>query len=102
MPLNICTSNRMENLVEALSGVLQEPLASPFTSELLVVQSKGMQRWLAMELAGKLGIWANCKYPFPNKVIWELFKKAFPELPDASQFSPEVLTWRIMGLLPGF
>jgi exodeoxyribonuclease V gamma subunit len=102
MPLNICTSNRMENLVEALSGVLKSPLSSPFTPELLVVQSKGMQRWLAMELAAKLGIWANCKYPFPNKVVWDLFAQAIPGLPDASPFSPEVLCWRIMGLLPGF
>ena len=102
MPLNICTSNRMENLVEALANVIKEPLASPFTPEILVVQSKGMQRWLAMELAAKLGIWANCDYPFANKVIWHLFKNALPELPDTSHFSPEVLTWRIMGLLPGF
>ena len=102
MPLNICTSNRMENLVGALSGVLKKPLASPFTPEILVVQSKGMQRWLAMELAGRLGIWANCKYPFPNKVVWDLFMQALPELPDASPFSPDVLAWRIMGLLPAF
>jgi exodeoxyribonuclease V gamma subunit len=101
MPLNICTSNRMENLVQALSDVLRAPLASPFTPEILVVQSKGMQRWLAMELAGRLGIWANCKYPFPNKVVWDLFMQALPELPDASLFSPEVLAWRVMGLLPG-
>ena len=102
MPLNIHTSNRMENLADALSGVLKEPLSSPFTPEILVVQSKGMQRWLAMELAQRFGIWANCKYPFPNKVVWDLFMKAFPDLPDTSRFSPEVMTWRIMGLLPGF
>jgi exodeoxyribonuclease V gamma subunit len=100
MPLTICTSNRMENLVEALAGVLRKPLASPFTPETLVVQSKGMQRWLAMELAARLGIWANCDYPFPNKLVWDLFQKALPELPDASPFAPEVLSWRIMGLLP--
>ena len=102
MPLNISTSNRMENLVEALAVVLRRPLASPFTPEILVVQSKGMQRWLAMELAARLGIWANCKYPFPNKVVWDLFLQALPELTDASAFSPELLTWKIMGLLPGF
>ena len=102
MPLKIYTSNRMENLVEALSDVLKEPLSSPFTPELLVVQSKGMQRWLAMELAAKLGIWANCKYPFPNKVVWDLFMNALPDLPDTSRFSTEVMTWQIMGLLPGF
>lgn len=102
MPLKIYTSNRMENLVGAIAGTLAEPLASPFTPELIVVQSKGMQRWLAMELAKKLGIWANCKYPFPNKMVWQLFCSTLPETPDISSFSPEVMTWKIMGLLPDF
>ena len=102
MPLNIYTGNRMENLVEALATVLSEPLASPFTPEMIVVQSKGMQRWLAMELAGKLGVWANCKYPFPNKLVWQLFCKALPNIPDISIFSPEIMTWKIMGLLPEY
>jgi exodeoxyribonuclease V gamma subunit len=102
MPLRIYTSNRMENLVEALASVLSEPLASPFTPEMIVVQSKGMQRWLAMELAGKLGVWANCKYPFPNKMVWQLFCKALPNIPDISIFSPEIMSWRIMGLLPEY
>jgi exodeoxyribonuclease V gamma subunit len=102
MPLNIYTSNRMENLVEELAASLTKPLASPFTPERIVVQSKGMQRWLAMELAGKLGIWANCEYPFPNKLVWQLFCRTLPNIPDISLFSPEVMTWRIMGLLPRF
>ena len=102
MPLRIYTSNRMENLVEALAIVLSEPLASPFTPEMVVVQSKGMQRWLAMELARKFGVWANCKYPFPNKLVWQLFCKALPNIPDVSIFSPEIMTWKIMGLLPEY
>ncbi|MDD2898036.1 MAG: exodeoxyribonuclease V subunit gamma [Desulfuromonadaceae bacterium] len=100
MPLRIYTSNRMEQLVEALAVVLAEPLDSPFTPEVIVVQSKGMQRWLAMELAKKFGIWANCTYPFPNKIVWDLFCKTLPNIPDVSLFSPEILTWKIMALLP--
>jgi len=100
MPLKIYTSNRMENLVESLAGVLKTPLSSPFVAETLVVQSKGMQRWLAMELAYRLGVWANCHYPFPNKIVWQLFCSTLPKIPDASAFSPEVMTWKIMGLLP--
>ena len=102
MPLNIYTSNRMENLVEALAGVLGTPLSSPFTPEILVVQSKGMQRWIAMELAGKLGIWANCDYPFPNKMAWQLFVKTLPGITDSSLFQAEVMAWKIMGMLPQF
>ena len=100
MPLNIYTSNRMENLVQALADALGTPLGSPFTPEILVVQSKGMQRWIAMELAGKLGIWANCEYPFPNKMAGQLFAKTLPGATDTSFFSVEVLAWKIMGLLP--
>ena len=48
MPLNIYTGNRMERLAEALAGVLRTPLSSPFATETIVVQSRGMQRWLAM------------------------------------------------------
>src|SRR6266702_5026051 len=102
MPLNIYTSNRMESLVEALTGVVAEPLTSPFTPEIIIVQSKGMQRWLAMELAKRFGVWANCKYPFPNDMIWRLFRAALPEIPDTSPFSPDAMIWRVMGLLPEF
>jgi exodeoxyribonuclease V gamma subunit len=102
MPLQIYTSNRMENLVEALAGVVAEPLASPFVPETIVVQSKGMQRWLAMELAKRFGVWANGEYPFPNKMVWQLFCRTLPDIPDSSFFSPKVLTWKIMGLLPEF
>ncbi|MBP1753065.1 MAG: helicase/exodeoxyribonuclease gamma subunit [Geobacteraceae bacterium] len=102
MPLTIHTSNRMENLVEALSGVVKEPLASPFTPEVIVVQSKGMQRWLAMELSRRFGVWANGDFPFPNSMVWRLFQSVLPEVPDSSPFSPEIMTWRITGILPRF
>ena len=102
MSLRIYTSNQMEKLVEALADSLTEPLLSPLTPEVIVVQSKGMQRWLAMELAKKLGIWANCCYPFPNKMVWDLFCCTLPKIPDISFFSPEVMTWKIMEVLPTY
>jgi exodeoxyribonuclease V gamma subunit len=103
MPLKIYTSNRMETLVEQLCGVVRQRLPSPFIPETIVVQSKGMQRWLAMELARHFGVWANCDYPFPNEMIERLFRAVIPDLPAAkptSQFQPDMLTWRLMGLLP--
>lgn len=100
MSLNIHTSNRMEQLVAALGDLIRTPLSSPFAPEILVVQSKGMQRWLAMQLAQRFGVWANCSYPFPNKIVRDLFATILPDLPDSARFSPPVMTWRIMGLLP--
>ena len=102
MSLNIYTSNRMENLVAALADVLAHPISSPLAPEVIVMQSKGMQRWLAMELARHFGVWANCEYPFPNAMVWRLFSQLLPDIPASSPFSSDVMTWKIMGLLPGF
>lgn len=103
MPLNIYTSNRMENLVEALAGVVEEPLSLPMAPEVIVVQSKGMQRWVSMELARRFGVWANCAWPFPNAMMWRLYNIVMPEIPvDEAAFAPEVLAWKIMQRLPGF
>lgn len=101
MSLSLYSSNRMEHLVDHLVEVFRRPLADPLAPEVIVVQSKGMQRWLAMELAKAMGVWANGDYPFPNAFVWDLFRKALPDIPATSPFDPAVLSWRIMGLLPG-
>ena len=100
MPLNLYTSNRMEVLVDSLATTLEKPLGSPFTREVIVVQSRGMQRWLSMELAGRFGVWANGDYPFPNAMVQELIKKLLPETPESPVFAPKVMSWRIMDMLP--
>jgi exodeoxyribonuclease V gamma subunit len=102
----------MERLVDDLEGVVRAPHpepCTPFTKEIIVVQSKGMQRWLSMELARRVGVWANCEFPFPNKMVETLFAALIPDCPaESPAFRPEVLTWRLMGLLhdsigrPGF
>ncbi len=100
MPLNLYTSNRMEILVTTLATVLQRPLVSAFTKEVIVVQSRGMQRWLSMELASHFGVLANGYYPFPNAMVQELFCKILRDMPESSAFAPEVMGWKIMRLLP--
>ncbi len=100
MPLNIISSNRMESLVDSLAATVARPLASPLVPETIVVQSAGMERWLAMELARRFGVWANGDYPFPNAFVWRLFRDILGNIPDESPFSPDLLTWRLMDLLP--
>lgn len=102
MPLTIHTSNRIENLVDALAAILKQPLDSPFSPELIVMQSKGMQRWLAMELAARFGVWANCRYPFPNALIYQLFQRVVPDVPVGDGFAPAVMTWQIYNILPEY
>lgn len=99
MAFTLYTSNRMEMLAAQLAAVLARPLGSPLAGETIVLQSRGMQRWLAMELARRIGVWANCQYPFPNSFVWNLFTATMPGMPAADPYAPAVLTWRIMRLL---
>jgi len=102
--LNIFTSNRLEILAEQLSGIVGNPvgsaLSSPLSGEIIVVQSKGIERWLSMELARHNNISANIFFPFPNAWLNEIFKKLIPDMPEESLFDPDVMTFRIMDILP--
>jgi len=111
VPILVHRSNRVEVLADALLAVVSEPLRSPFEPETIIVQSKGMERWLSMFCAQKLGIWANARFPFPKAYVGEL-NKLFPvadpsanaqvEVPasEVDAFSRPVLAWSIAALLP--
>ena len=94
------TSNRLEILADKLAAVWASPLRSPFQPAVVVVQSQGMARWLKLELAQRLGIWANSVFPFPKAFSRQVFEAAIPGLPEESAFEREVLVWKIMALLP--
>ncbi len=98
--LNLYTSNRMECLVTILAQIIKKPLRSALDQEIIVIQNRGMERWLSIQLAKELGVWANCRYPFPNAFVHELFSIAIQELPDHLPSDPQLLVWKIMQTLP--
>ncbi len=107
--LRLYRGNRLEALAEALAEVLKTPpAASPFEKETILVQSKGMERWLRMQLATLLGACANVEFPFPNAFVYETFRRILPPLPDESPYDPPFSTWKILEALnrlltaPGF
>jgi exodeoxyribonuclease V gamma subunit len=98
--LKLFASNRLEILAGALAEVLRTPLSSPLAQEIILVQSKGMERWICAQLAECHGICANCRFPFPNGFVYEVFQKVLGDLPEWSPFDPRILTWKIMKVLP--
>jgi exodeoxyribonuclease V gamma subunit len=98
--LRLYTSNRLENLAKGLATVVRTPGPLPLAPEVVVVQSRGMERWVSLRLAKLNGICANFRFPFPNTFLKELFANLFPEMGKDSPYDPGVLTWRIMALLP--
>jgi exodeoxyribonuclease V gamma subunit len=99
--LKIWRSDRLEVLAEKLAGIVGKPPVGddPFEPEIVVVQSGGMRRWLSLQLAGRLGIAANIRFPFPAAYTWELIRRADPDVPAESPFDQKVLAWRIWSLL---
>jgi exodeoxyribonuclease V gamma subunit len=89
----------MELLVEQLAALVREPLGSPLTPEIVVVQSRGMERWVSMELARRNGISGNVHFPFPNTFMEAAFQAVTPGLSVPSPFDPDVLSLRIMGII---
>ncbi|MCX7636080.1 MAG: exodeoxyribonuclease V subunit gamma, partial [Syntrophales bacterium] len=94
------TSNRTELLVERLGDVMTTPLPDPFQAETVIVQSRGMERWLSLEMAQRLGICAHVTFPHPVTFVQRLFRDHFPDLPDVSPYEPHQLVWTIMAVLP--
>ena len=101
-------SNRLETLIERLAGQLQQPLRAPLAQEIIITQSNGMGRWLALRLADQLGVCANLSFQFPAPFLWEMGRAVLRHLPPVSAFEKPILTWRLMTLLrdmedtPGF
>ena len=96
------TSNRMENLAEALADVIRRPLRSALEPEIILVQSQGMARWLKLQLAQQHGICCNYRFPFPRAFSYEAFKAVLGNLPAEEAYDPEVLIWQVMKTVPRF
>lgn len=100
MTLNLYTSNRMEVLVEYLTMVLDQEKLPPLDSEIIIVQSQGMARFLAMELAQRRGVWAGGSFPFPNAFLQDMFVRILGEDISQESWQRGSLAWRIFATLP--
>ena len=101
--IHVFPSNRLEHLAGALAALLNVPAASPLAPEHILVQHRGMQHWLSMQLAEhpQRGIAMNLQFPLPVRFMWTLIRTVLGEdaVPEASPYQREVLAWRIYDLL---
>ncbi len=93
------SSNKTENLLEHLAAVIEtKPLSSPFTKEVFLIQSQGMERWLSQQLASRLGVWGNYEFLFPGRFFSTLAQRIDSRLNDEA-FDRHVLHWCFEALL---
>jgi len=94
--IQLYSSNRLETLADTFAQLLQSEPLPPLQKETVLIQSRGMARWLAMETATRLNIWANCDCPFPNTFISSIYKMLLPDLPDISSYNKDYIIWQLM------
>ena len=97
--LQLFQSNRLETLLELLAAIVACPQDRPLARETIIVQSKGMGRWVSMGLARTHGVCANIQFPLPASYLWELLRTGLGDLPLRSGFSPEAMAFRLMDWL---
>ncbi len=101
MGLHLISSNRVESLLSELAKrLLQPPLDSPFTPEVIIVPGPAMARWLNLQLARQHRIAANIEYPLPASWIWGLTGSLLEETPEQDPLERNAAGWKIHTLLP--
>lgn len=98
--LYLYMSNRLETLAGRLAETMRNASDDPLAAETVMVQSKGMEKWLSMRIADSLGVCANVEFPYPNALVWRAFRSLIPDMPEDDPYCKELLAWRVYSLLP--
>lgn len=93
-------SNRLEALVDALAEVVACPLGSPLDPEVIAVPTRGLERYVAMGLADRIGVHGAADFPFPRRLV-ERAQDLVLGAPDpaAAAYEPEALRWAVAARL---
>lgn len=106
--LTVHRAVRVEELLGPLLQRLRYELPEdPFTPITIVVQSRGMQRWLSHQLAERLdpdggGIAANLEFPFPGAVINAAVAACSNGAQQQDPWVADSLVWPVLELLDRF
>jgi exodeoxyribonuclease V gamma subunit len=102
--LRIHRAERADGLAGTLAALLEVPLPDPFTSEVVAVPTRGMERWLTQRLAARLGtsggradgICANVVFPSPASALADAVAGASGVDPVADPWAPRRALWSLV------
>jgi exodeoxyribonuclease V gamma subunit len=105
--LHVHRAERADGLVEALGGLLREPLDDPFATEVVSVPTRGMERWLTQRLSAVLGVsegradgvCANVDFPPPRRLAGDAVAAASGIDPETDPWLPERAVWPLLEIV---
>ena len=92
------TSNQLDLLAKQLGQVVSTPLPSPFTPEIVIVQSLAMRRWLSFQIAQDQKVCANYYFPILSDFITGVVNRSASST-AAQRLTFESLIWKIDSVL---
>lgn len=93
-------SNQIEKLATRMAKLLEHPLPGVFQPETVVVQGRGMSRWLSLELARRNGLCMNQAFVYPRDFIFSILQAWHPDKTGGLINNPGLMSWKIMDSLP--
>ncbi len=102
--LHVHRAERADALVAALGDLLAEPLPDPFAAEVVAVPTRGVERWLAQQLGGRLGagdgrgdgVCANVAFPPHARLVRDAVAAASGVPPEEDRWRPERSVWALL------
>ncbi|HSK23759.1 MAG TPA: exodeoxyribonuclease V subunit gamma [Egicoccus sp.] len=102
--LHVHAASRADRLLSRLADVLRETPADTFAPEVVAVHSRGIERWVAQELALRLGtrsggddgICANVEFPFPGRIVGDAVARATGVDPDLDPWHGDRTVWHLL------
>jgi len=99
--------NHPETLLDLVRDWMRRHPLAPLEDECILVQSNGVAQWLRLALAqdpaqGGHGIAAALQVQLPMRFVWQAYRAVLgaEAVPRTSALDAELLTWRLMRLLP--
>ncbi len=92
--------NRLERLVDGLVEVWRSHPGGPLDPRWVVVNNPGMGRWLSFQMAQRMGVCANVRFPLPSGFFWEVVAMAGGLFRGKPPLDTEHLPWLLLRLLP--
>ncbi len=99
--MTVYPANKLEDLAALLERVINLSPGGVLEPSVVIVESKGMQHWLNMALAGQSKVSMNVSFPMPGNFIWQVVRNVLgaENLPSQSLYQREALAWRLDRLL---
>lgn len=93
MGIQLFVSNQLSRLSDKLSEQLSSNISGVFEKKIIITQTEGINTWLKSNIAGSLGIAANCSFNKSNDIVFLLHSMLLKS--SQSVISADYLKWAI-------